>query len=719
MAHRCSLLVALAAGLALMVTAPVALAGPDVTDTSYFVESETGLQLFTGHKDVKIYTDTNAENPHAEAGRYTYVYTVYNDASSLVPLIGVAIQIPAACQPATINYFPGEPVTADPDSPGTYSNGQVEWTFFTNSIAPGSNSSDLYLTSVCGPGPMPDMVYTVDAEGSLFADGLCLGPSVMPQQECNLDVTKQGCVEQPPDSGGDACDGKATKLTFQYTGLGCDATSNLQSPFVQECHGGANGDQPVNIEVYGEKLKCLFWYCWMDKVVFTSQTGVNVGDSVVVDAASAGQSTLGHELKIRITNPNQQACGSAIESDEFVTDCSQPLGPGNQFGSALITSLTSTQGGTVGLPSEEDCVKEINVAPPPHCLGAVKEIKLRYTGMACGSMTNSQSELLSSCTDAAAPSADPVRIIVSNGTSAPPASTPYIDMSGVNVGDIITVKASDIGASYFTSHTGFWIKDGSNNLIQSGKFDADCDQPLNLGDQFGALQVFGLTTTQGGTVALAQQVDYTYTVSNPNDSAVSNVSLDDDKLGNIASGVSLAPSESATFTASALIGQDTTNTVTATGQVDSLQCNAATAQDTITVHQPPDPGMICTSDVQAMLLRYTGPEIDGANVQIIAGDFWHPISVTYSSVNLIPGVTVLSMPSEHGYTVDAVAHNAKDLGLITTIKINGVAEKLDTSCGHCGCGCSSSAPFKSNAGAPLYYSSNRSTNWFVVDFTQK
>jgi len=716
MASR-SFLVGLAIGLALMVTAPMALAAPDITDTQSFTEPDFGA--FSGTKTVEIYADSNPTDPFPGDGKFTYVYTVTNDGSSLLPIIGVQIQVVPGCTPATIGFFPG---VHDPDPPGgAMAGAEVEWNFTAPfptdpGIAPGTSSSALYLTSACGPSLTPDLIYSVDSEGGFFANGLCLGPAVLPSEgECNLEVTKEGCVNQPPDSGGDACEGKATKLIFQYTGLGCDATSNLQSPFAQECHGGADGDQPVNIEVYGEKKKCVYHHCWMDKVVYASLTGVNIGDLIVVDAAAAGKTTLGHELNIKIRQAN--SCGGFLEHSEFVVDCSQPLGPGNQFGSALITSLTSTLGGTVGLPDGEDCVKEINVAPAPHCQGLVKEMKLRYTGTACGMMTNSQSELLATCTDLLSPTVDPVRVIVSNGTSLPPSSTAYVDLSGVNVGDIITVKASDIGASYFTSHTGFWIKNGSNAIIQKGKFDADCDQPLDLGDQFGALQVFSLTTTHGGTVALAEEVEYTYTVTNPNTSTVTNISLDDDQFGNIASGISIPAGDSQTFTTTELIGQTTHNVATATGQIDTLQCDAGTAEDTITVHIPPDPGMVCTSDVQAMLLRYTGPTILGARVDVTAGDGWHTYTVTYNPIDLISGVTVLSKPSEHGYTIDAVAHGDNALGYVTKIKINGVYEKLDTSCGHCGF--HDGDPFKSNAPAPLFYSSATSPNWFVVDFTQK
>jgi hypothetical protein len=150
-------------GLALMVAAPVALASPDVTNSVPFSEPDFGL--FSGQKSLKIYADSNPEDPFPGNGRYTYVYTLSNDPSSLVSLISLQIQIPAGCEPATVGFFPG---AGDPDSPGgTFSNGLVEWTFGNNPIAPGASSSEFYVTSACGPSPMPDLVYAVDSEALL------------------------------------------------------------------------------------------------------------------------------------------------------------------------------------------------------------------------------------------------------------------------------------------------------------------------------------------------------------------------------------------------------------------------------------------------------------------------------------------------------------------------------------------------------------------------
>jgi hypothetical protein len=55
------------------------------------------------------------------------------------------------------------------------------------------------------------------------------------------------------------------------------------------------------------------------------------------------------------------------------------------------------------------------------------------------------------------------------------------------------------------------------------------------------------------------------------------------------------------------------------------------------------------------------------------------ISVTYT--NAFPNGTVLTLPSENGFTIDATAHGQTKLGTKTSVFINGVlTEILHTSC---------------------------------------
>jgi hypothetical protein len=306
---------------------------------------------------------------------------------------------------------------------------------------------------------------------------------------------------------------------------------------------------------------------------------------------------------------------------------------------------------------------------------------------------------------------NPVRVMVSDGAAAPPSTTLYTDASPLGIGDLITINASDAGHIKLKSVTGYWIKDAATNqLVSDGYFHTSCSHPVNLGDQFGSLQVYSITSTGGGTASLEHEVEYTYTVTNPNGDTAINISVDDDLLGNITSGQSILAGESAVYTTTAFISEETTNVGTVTGQVNSATCDPATSTATITVFEPPPPGSICTKKIAAIRVLYTGPDILGATVEFKAKTFPSEL-VTYGPVDLISGVTELSMPTENGFSIDATQHDNKDVGPHLKIFINGVEEKIHTSC---------SVPVETGKPAPLNNpKGDPSSNWMVVDFTEK
>ena len=165
-----------------------------------------------------------------------------------------------------------------------------------------------------------------------------------------------------------------------------------------------------------------------------------------------------------------------------------------------------------------------------------------------------------------------------------------------------------------------------------------------------------------------------------------------------------------TYTTTAYISEETTNLAMLNGSVDGVTCNEASASATMTVTEPPDPGLICTSKVQAMRLRYTGPDVAGARVEIEAKTFPYE-DVVYDPIDLVGGVTELTLASENGFSIDATAHGEIDLGSKTTLRINGAEERIHTSC---------STAFESGKPAPLNHpKGDPSPNWFVIDFTQK
>jgi hypothetical protein len=222
-----------------MVAAPMASAAPDVTDSEIFTEPDFGA--FTGVKTAEIYVEGNPDDPFPGDGKFTYVYTVMNDMTSFVPIIGVQVQIVPGCEPATIGFFTGTGV--DPDPPGgAVAGAEVEWNFTTTPIAPGASSSKLYLTSQCGPSLVADLVYSVDSDGAFFANGLTLGPAVLPMEEtpgeampCTIGFWKnrfdgkQGTTQWFPDGDLTAVLNAATALCSPPFTSSADLLLYLQS----------------------------------------------------------------------------------------------------------------------------------------------------------------------------------------------------------------------------------------------------------------------------------------------------------------------------------------------------------------------------------------------------------------------------------------------------------------------------------------------------------
>jgi len=698
-------------------------AGPDFSGSSDLIELNgfPGIctqPCYIAGIETEVWLPTNPDNPLPAAGTNTYIYKVNHTGGSgpIVPgliAFDLAVDLSQVVAAGYIAASPGVEPSATQIVAGT-----VSWEFQTAPIQDGESSKLLYVHSPLMPGGVSNNAASVAGQAGLDAPGSCLGPLDPPVgTECTLDIEKEGCVVQPPDVVGDSCEGKVTSFTFEYTGQGCAASSHLQNPKKVRCLGGANGESPVDILVTGKKRKRWShgWGWWgkkrHKKTIFAMEEGVPVGGSVVVDAANAGKHKIGSNTRVVISDPG--GGHHVIEFDKFHTSCSQPFGPGMVFGSVLITSVTSTGGGTVTLtdPEEQECATSIDVVPPPHCQGKIEALQLRYTGGDCSQTMHSQYAGKAGCTDIAAASANPVRLIISNGQSPPPYSTLLLDESPIEGGDIVTVTpTAGCPNSHLGSVLGYWIKDAvTGDLIQDGYFHTSCSQPLNLGDQFGALQVYGEDTTQGGSVALGAEVEYTYVVTNPNDSQVDALSVDDDQLGNIASGVTLAAGASATFTTTAVIEQETTNVATATGSVGGQACTPGVADATITVEEPPEEPQICTKKIASMLLQYTGPDIPGATVVFTAKSFYDE-PVVYTGVDLTNG-TVLSKASENGFSIDGIAHGESDLGSKTWVSINGVTETLHTSC---------SVPFASQQPAPLDNPKGApSPNWLVVDFAEK
>src|SRR5439155_1820298 len=117
---------------------------------------------------------------------------------------------------------------------------------------------------------------------------------------------------------------------------------------------------------------------------------------------------------------------------------------------------------------------------------------------------------------------------------------------------------------------------------------SDCSQPVKLGDLYGGLKVTGMTSHDGGTVSLGAQVNYTHKITNGGAVDLTDVTVDDDALGSIPGSriAVLKAGETVTRTATVLVTESITNTVTVTGNLSGRQC---TANATAVVKQSPNP----------------------------------------------------------------------------------------------------------------------------------
>ncbi len=229
---------------------------------------------------------------------------------------------------------------------------------------------------------------------------------------------------------------------------------------------------------------------------------------------------------------------------------------------------------------------------PPHCDGKVTSLSLRYAGGAC-EIDSTQDAGKAFC-DVAGVAGDPVSIRVSNG-----GSEVYLEVSNVNVGDVVVARASNAGQNDFGSNTVMEILSATDDLVQRVEFHTSCSQPLNLGDRFGAVEVVGITTDKL-SASLGAEVRYDYTFANPTGQSCADGTAVDDKLGQIAT-LNLGPLAVATSSKLAFVtpdGSDTlTNTVTASCTLaDGRVCSG---QASATVRRiPPPPAPVSCSDIK-------------------------------------------------------------------------------------------------------------------------
>ncbi|MBW2280454.1 MAG: hypothetical protein JRG82_06890 [Deltaproteobacteria bacterium] len=548
--------------------------------------------------------------------------------------------------------------------------------------------------------------FTVDFSGG--AKG-AIGST--PRDVCDITVEKT-CVPIPPSQGGGTdCDGKVTSLVLEYTGAGCQPFNNPQADKAS-CDGGANGAEPVSVEVTGKDGSPTWGF----------EPAMLIGDTIDVIAANGGEVKLDSETLINVDVD--------LENVNFHTSCSKPLNVGDEFGSFLVVELTSTDGGTVTLdpPTPPMGVDECTIPAPPvapeGCDGKLQIMTLRYIGGPC-EVSNPQIKKpgdspKASCDGIDLGTTEPVNIIASDKDG----KTTFADEMDVPLDGLIQViavegsskgkgkkKKKKKGKTRLPSETKVQIFDTSNDLLQDIKIHTSCSRPLAIGDVFGGVEVVGLQTDASPSLPLPTvNIEYLYEITNIGSTDALNVTAVDDVAGVVPGSPIpvIAPGQSVVLSLDELVTENVTNTVLVSAEnAAGGICDAA---DTATVIvTPPGPGPdVCTTKVKAMSLLYTGPTLTGVNV-VVTGK--SGATASYVNVDLVQDVTILTAVAQNGFMIDATASGKTDLGSRTTISIAGVDEVIHTSC---------STPFRSGFPAPLDSpKGDPSGIWFVDDFMQK
>jgi hypothetical protein len=403
---------------------------------------------------------------------------------------------------------------------------------------------------------------------------------------CQLQVSKTCLVIPPP--GGNDCQGKVQEMKFEYTGEACaEPLANDQSGKAT-CSGDPGGMEPVQI-INQEGSSAPG-----DESLF-------VGDIVTL---TPGGSTFPSQTDIDVVEG-----GQTLQSVSIHTSCSKPLSVGDVFGSLRLVELTTTEGGTVGLPDPTPSeVCEALSDEGRLCTQRPRSLRLRLTGGDCSASSNTQDAGKVICTDGSAPSGDVFSVLAYKDGDP---SAVYLDQDGLSLGELVDILPAAVGRNDLDSSLTFEVwEDGT--LIQRITFHTSCSQDLRIGDVYGFFEVWGFSNPSQGTLAAGAEIQYFYEVSNIGETVASSITVIDDNGTTDTSDDfavegspidALDPGNSVTLSAFRSISEDTINTVTVQGDIAGNFCSAT---DTATVDIEPRPASCDDGKPRALLFEYTG-----------------------------------------------------------------------------------------------------------------
>jgi len=243
--------------------------------------------------------------------------------------------------------------------------------------------------------------------------------------------------------------------------------------------------------------------------------------------------------------------------------------------------------------------------PTPDCetIGKPRTMTFRYTGGGCSATHHDQDPSKVSCQDLGSLTG-PVQVVYTGSNASHFTVTPAGEV--IQVGDEVTISTSD---DRFPAQSYVEIRKGGV-AVEKLSFHTSCSQPLHVGDQFGSLLVLGWNGVTGG----GSEVTYTYVIRN-HGSRVVDVTLSDDKLGTIDTGLTLEMGETRMYTRTASITATTTNVATVSGHLLDANGPPCTKSAAATVTVAPPPVTCEDGKPRSLVFEYTGEGCGASNNQ--------------------------------------------------------------------------------------------------------
>jgi hypothetical protein len=414
----------------------------------------------------------------------------------------------------------------------------------------------------------------VGVESTLGGFVDCNGPP--PEPEC-------APAGDPP---GTQCNDAIVDMVLEYNGQACQVPLPNPQGGYASCYGNATGATNVGIVYTGP-------YGYKETV--TPASNINNGDRIRVTATYPGGLYPIQSFKITDSSGVRQKIDMKVS-------CLKPFALGDEFGSLKVVEFTTKSGQHVALgdgPAGPFDACEVPLGPPgPHCTSDLQSLTLVYIGnyLGAGCTVSNPQGGYGTCSGVADPG-DPVSVAPSFGLTAEPDDL-------IEFGDLVTFTKTSGGD--MPDFTQFTVTGAGGS--QTIKIKTSCWKPLSLGDRFGSFVVFGMDREEEGPISLGGNIQYQYKVTNPSDVTVDNIQVDDDQLGVIASGVSLAPGGEQTFTKAATLFGTTTNVATVTGDVNGDICEPGTDTVTVGVLAPPQGSFSCSEPIGEITMIWNGTQ---------------------------------------------------------------------------------------------------------------